>query len=1383
MNRGKRVLRQWLTLGLTPHWCRVHAQLLDEFMRAWGQWIKIRKTQGDTPLRHEGETGESLVVWLLRYLDQCTTEINRLHTLQVRFIHEHDRASDQQEQWRIILDYARELGSTGLRLWGDRRALRRWFDREAVIDRCIRRRAQQEQRLSFALDRLGVASARLIQEALEGGQEPGLIWARVAIERPLLDMLTHEGDHRVVLAAFRALTTALQALPVGEPERLIEEPTLRYIYRSSLESRQHVWIQSEALELLEYLSPNALEMALKQRLTSPREGDDLFVRRRAVALLLRHEAEHTTLHPLLEQVMSDPSPFVRQGLAEGLGWSRHLGGIQLLTQLATADAEPSVRMAALLALAQQMELHSDAPTPLLDALLPQLEHEPHPLVLRTLIHATLLVSQTMAAHPNERLEANLERCRLALGQCACLTPELPVRRWAAQAAEKVRLWQHPIAYQVAQQLQQLVLKTPAGRSRRIPRRLAQRVTPETLGRILAVLAQDELHLTIRQGWFSYRLYRGDQFGFRWWRFIHEMRHPSTDKRQAFSHLIGRHFQGQIHAPSTILNEMSPTKVPGEPLYMDAEGGWRPYLPLVDEMISILEQGGQVDLHTAQGITHITPPRWPWGRLRALWHITVHFPRYATLRNFKQEQGGDMDEYIRTLTQLGFAVRFSPRYDDPSVQRFFSAAGVIPFIDPELQRRFEEYFFSAYENSIYELIIFASLALGLFLARHLWLGLQIRRERRHIPLVIGGWGTRGKSGTERLKAAVFHAHGLGVISKTTGCEAMFIHAPPFMAAREMFLFRPYDKATIWEQHNLVTLSQKLDCQVFLWECMALTPSYVRLLQHDWMRDDLSTITNAYPDHEDLQGPAGINIPAVIAQFIPEHAQVISSEEQMAPILREVARSVNTPMDEVGWLDAGLLTPDILARFPYAEHPNNIALVTRLCTRLGLPADESLKAMADQVIPDIGVLKIYPAASLNGRWLSFVNGMSANERLGCLSNWRRVGFAQHNPEQQPNEWLATVVNNRADRVARTKVFARLLVQDISADLHLLIGGNLSGLMGFIEEELAAQLAGMSLWPAADDHNPQQQLLKQAHWLRIPTSAAAVTGRIRSMLIGMGVEQAPAATLASQWEQRDTMTQQITDLSLEHGAQLLTWIEHFRSQYQAWKILDQRVSATPTIDEGLDTLYRQWVHSVFMGRIVVVWDYHASGNDIIRALVQQTPPGLHNRTMGIQNIKGTGLDFVYRWQAWDQCQRGCYDLISGQPARFSQGLSALTSFGDYGPLCEQLVRQTLISAKSLPEAQTEKVQADLQLILVNMEHALAKDQTLSQTEAAQGGRFDWLFEAVEAFLDAGDAVKRRKQANRIYKELMHERISRQRAADLLGELIKRQSNYSGRFIEEST
>jgi hypothetical protein len=47
----------------------------------------------------------------------------------------------------------------------------------------------------------------------------------------------------------------------------------------------------------------------------------------------------------------------------------------------------------------------------------------------------------------------------------------------------------------------------------------------------------------------------------------------------------------------------------------------------------------------------------------------------------------------------------------------------------------------------------------------------------------------------------------------------------------------------------------------------------------------------------------------------------------------------------------------------------------------------------------------------------------------------------------------------------------------------------------------------------------------------------------------------------------------------------------------------------------------------------------------------------------------------------------------------------------------------------------------------------------------------DAVEAFLDAGDAVRRRRKADRIYRDMVAERISHDRAALELKKLNSRQ------------
>jgi dGTP triphosphohydrolase len=161
-----------------------------------------------------------------------------------------------------------------------------------------------------------------------------------------------------------------------------------------------------------------------------------------------------------------------------------------------------------------------------------------------------------------------------------------------------------------------------------------------------------------------------------------------------------------------------------------------------------------------------------------------------------------------------------------------------------------------------------------------------------------------------------------------------------------------------------------------------------------------------------------------------------------------------------------------------------------------------------------------------------------------------------------------------------------------------------------------------------------------------------------------------------------------------------------------------------------------------------------------------------MGIQNIKGTGLDFVYRWQAWEACQKACTQLRSDETAVAERGLRAIVAFQDYGVLCEEYVKESVALAKRSPLAQRENVQNDLALVLSTLETAMHKvRERLSAVSQSTGGRWDKAIETLEKFLDAGDAVKRRKKANQIYRDMISERISHERAVLELQYLTKRQ------------
>jgi hypothetical protein len=181
---------------------------------------------------------------------------------------------------------------------------------------------------------------------------------------------------------------------------------------------------------------------------------------------------------------------------------------------------------------------------------------------------------------------------------------------------------------------------------------------------------------------SLRLTRGHRFGFRLWRFLYEFINSATDKRQAHRHTIGRIFRGSLHAPSAILCELSETKVPGEPLMFEEENGWRPYLPIVDEVISSLDEGfrsQELEIFTAEGVTSVIPPRSLFARLRARIILNRDFSHYARLRNWHEGRGRNPTSFVEALAKLGIVVEFRAFDEadgeisaDPSVARFFES---------------------------------------------------------------------------------------------------------------------------------------------------------------------------------------------------------------------------------------------------------------------------------------------------------------------------------------------------------------------------------------------------------------------------------------------------------------------------------------------------------------------------------------------------------------------------------------------------------------------------------------------------------------------------------------------------------------------------------------
>lgn len=702
---------------------------------------------------------------------------------------------------------------------------------------------------------------------------------------------------------------------------------------------------------------------------------------------------------------------------------------------------------------------------------------------------------------------------------------------------------------------------------------------------------------------------------------------------------------------------------------------------------------------------------------------------------------------------------------------------------------EQYFLSLAGNGQLALAIFLVVFALLFFIGAYRKRAAIARARAKLPLTIGGWGTRGKSGTERLKAALFHGLGYEVTVKTTGCEAMLIHSVPDQPPHEIFIWRSYDKATIWEQRDTVENAAALGSEVFLWECMALQPEFVRLLQHDWMRDDYVTLTNAFPDHEDVQGPTGADVAECIAAFIPKGSQLLTSEQEFLPLFRHRAKECETSIDALDAHDGELLASDVLALFPYDEHPRNIALAGKLAEHLGIERDLAIATMAEHVVPDLGVLKTYPGAVVRGRRLAFINGMSANERTGFLNNWNRTALGAKSVETQPAETIVTVVNNRWDRVARSEVFARIVVEDAIVDAHVLIGTNLRGLHNYIDEALRRFCAAIEITHESDrDGAARGRLAALMARQRVPVPAIErIVERVELYAAGAGlvVDRSQLVLLAQRaLAPKDELSLEAIRGEIDSmfdvlsftaggsapGPEVCEVADDVRAHCvkQVSRIALHARLAAMIDDPAIDELARVAYRELFEDQLVIVDDANESGDQIIDRCARAVPPGTQVSVMGIQNIKGTGLDFVYRWLALDTTMARLARLGSDDREARLQAIRELDGFEDYGMVDAGVAAAVLetYAQRGLDEDELVYVQSALErvrTIHATKRRALA----LASTKDFKAK----LIDGIETLLDPMDSVRRRRRAAAIMRDLIDHRISHGRAAKEMRALYDRQ------------
>ncbi len=1372
--------RQRIALALPERDRRARARVLDH--------LSLRTLAATDGLL---ETTPALVTALLRTAAESRSALLELEQTKQSFVAACAAAKTPDRLRGVLLSFLEHHESAGVDHVKDRAALRRWLDQDALIDRIAVRMADLVDEIEVAY----VAATELSRSLR--GREVMALQAEALLELAF-QMVETRGAEILRVAPLRFTGALIRCYEPSERFIVLGLARHRAVKELASNGLLDCWSRIAAFEILGASAPDDCLALINAQLMEQGGRDGMVVRNNLLRLVGELAIGTPGKLRVLWQAQDDPSEHVRQGLARQLGTLTGRASARRMAKLVVSDPSPRVRAFAMRELSRRAMGDFEAARVFLEVLseaAPRLATEPGAvsvIEIRVLFNELRhqLSARGGAVDPHEVVK--LLQPVLTSGLLS-----LDFLEEAAFIIIQAEVCASPRLLELRNLLHDEIRNLAEGQEREV--QLLAHVTLRELERALLAAARGGLPVAVtHHRGDTCRLTKGERRATMAWRVLNELRTPAPDKREAFSHTTGRYDIAEIVVPPYQMGEVTPTRVPGERRQIEAIRSWGVFLPRVDDFLAALRiRSGRRRVVTSFGTVVVIAPQSRWGRTRARVRMILHYARLARLREVALAGGTPKErrQFANAMRELGFcldwehqkgSVADSAPYEvaTPAVARYFGLAFL-----PELPSWVDEILNETLRstgNTAWHLALVVWLMLSYMVLRGAWIRARTERARARIPITVGGWGSRGKSGSERIKAALFHALRYDTVVKTTGCEAMFIHARRDQPAREIYIYRPYGKATIWEQGKLLSYADELNAQVFLWECMALRPQFVELLEHEWMKDDVTTLTNAYPDHEDVMGPSGEDVARVIGSFGSRRGIVFTAEQELLPIIEEVGRSHQSTVHAVSEIDAELLPRDLLDRFPYAEHPRNIALILAMAEHFGIDREWALVKMADHTVPDLGVLKTYPTIGYRRRLLTFSNGMSANERAGFMSNWRRLGYDRIDMDASPESVIVAVVNNRADRVPRSRVFAELLTRDVACDLICVIGSNVAGMGSFIEESLDEWLESVGL---GDGSRDEAHAMLEGHCARVRVlrQHATLTARISLVLGASGLDGAQqekyvtalAAATATASDRDPLLAEVATEIAASAPRELEgalgpdDFVDAIRQLIAAYmEACEQRGRILEQIDAGqqaeAEKSMRAWFRQVFLRRVQLVMNYYATGDQVIDLFTRRVPPGHHARVLGCQNIKGTGLDFAYRWVSVGQVDAALTRLET-DPTTRGESIGWLASHADWGLLdaLDAVRRLTVLRESGSPEWVPDRAQ--IEMLLQNAQQIL--DRKLSRL--AKAPKQSWvqkLLGRIEPFVDHLDAIRRQRRATRIMRELFALRVSQGRAALLLREVTDR-------------
>jgi len=317
-------------------------------------------------------------------------------------------------------------------------------------------------------------------------------------------------------------------------------------------------------------------------------------------------------------------------------------------------------------------------------------------------------------------------------------------------------------------------------------------------------------------------------------------------------------------------------------------------------------------------------------------------------------------------------------------------------------------------------VVAALSVAVSLALHLEWRIH-RRAVRRIPIRVHVNGTRGKSSVTRLIVAILRENGIRTVGKTTGTAArlMLPDGGESPVPRD-------GRANIGELVRTLRRAARLGAEAIVFECMAVEPDLQRVAEERIVQPTVTVVTNARPDHTDVQGANPLDIAKAFA--VRPGGTLVTADQTVAdtqgPRLAASGGSVHI-------VSADSIGPDDLDGMTYVEHPENVAVALETANMLGIARAYALAALR-HVTPDPGVASVIELADPSGPW-RLVNLFAANDPESTFMALDMVEAAFG-----ALDGPVLLFTARGDRTARSAEFAAALVEQAERFSKLVVWG---------------------------------------------------------------------------------------------------------------------------------------------------------------------------------------------------------------------------------------------------------------------------------------------------------------------------------------------------------